>query len=239
VLAGVQQEARIEYPCDGPDEKRWFVLKVTKFENEGEVWVVLAHENITERKQILESLSVSETRYRLLANNVPDIVYSLDGEGNIVTVNSQAFERYGYTEQDSRGKPFLTFIHPEDREVVISSFLKALEQQRKFTRGLQFRIVAENGSSYWLELNSQAHFDSQGRYMGEDGVLRDITQRAQADSQRQAALEALQQKNDELERFQRITVGREIRMIELKKEVNQLLRQTGQQEKYRIVNEKA
>jgi PAS domain S-box-containing protein len=181
VLAGVQQEARIEYPCNGPDEKRWFLLKVTKFEAEGDVWVVLAHENITERKQILESLSVSEARYRLLANNVPDIVYSLDGEGKIVTVNSQAFERYGYTEQNSRGKPFLTFIHPEDREIVINSFVKAVQEQRKLTHGLQFRIVAENGAIYWFELNSRASFDHDGRYLGEDGVLRDITERKQAE----------------------------------------------------------
>ena len=359
VLAGVQQEDRIEYPCDGPDEKRWFLLKVTKFENEGNVWVVLAHENITERKQIMESLSASEARYRLLANNVPDIVYSLDGEGKIVTVNSPAFERYGYTEQNSKGKPFLTFIHPEDREIVNQSFLTAMQEQRKFTHGLQFRIVAENGSSYWLELNSQAHFDSQGRYMGEDGVLRDISEHKLAEdvlresqerfkaianfgvsweswfgpdgkylwvnpgvehftgysaqeilampdfistiiadedrsmfinrfqgaisgnrgenfefrylhkngarrwlsvswqpiydaqgnqlgtrssgydiTERKQAEEALLKKMDELERFQRITVGREVRMIGLKKEVNHLLQQTGQPEKYRIVDEK-
>jgi PAS domain S-box-containing protein len=137
--------------------------------------------DITKRKRAEDILRASEERYRLLANNVPDIIYSLDSEGNIVTVNNSAFERYGYTEQDSKGKPFFNFIHPEDREIVIKSFLKAREELREFTHGLQFRIVAENGFSYWFELNSHASFDGNDRYMGEDGVLRDITERKHAE----------------------------------------------------------
>jgi PAS domain S-box-containing protein len=147
---------------------------------------------LAERRKAEEALRVSEERYRLLTNNVPDIIYSLDGEGNIVTVNSPAFERYGYTEQDAKGKTFLGFVHPEDREIVIGSFLKALEEQRKFTHGLQFRIVAENGVSYWFELNAQARFDGNARYNGEDGVLRDITERKQIE-------EKIRQLNAELE----------------------------------------
>ena len=171
----------------------------------------LTFHDITERKQAEDKLRESEERYRFLTNNIPDIIYSLDGEGNIVTINSPAFEHYGYTEQDSKGKPFLNFIHPEDREIVIGSFLKALEEQRKFTQGLQFRIVAENGFSYWFELNSQARFDSQGQYKGEEGVLRDITERKQAE-------EKIRQLNATLEQHV------EERTLELRDAQEQLVR---------------
>lgn len=49
------------------------------------------------------------------------------------------------------------------------------------------------------------------------------------------AEESLKEKVEELQRFHDLTVGRELTMIELKKEVNELLKQAGKQEKYRIV----
>ena len=53
---------------------------------------------------------------------------------------------------------------------------------------------------------------------------------------RRKAEEELKEKMDELLRFHDLTVGRELRMIELKKEVNDLLRKSGYEEKYKIVD---
>ncbi len=145
--------------------------------------------DITERKQAEYKIKESEEKYKFLTNNIPDIIYSLDGEGKIATINSTALERFGYTEQSSIGKPFMDFIHPEDREILIKSFLKALEEKRKETTGLQFRLVAKNGNCYWFELNARARFDNKGSYIGEEGVLRDITDRRQAEDKIKSLLE--------------------------------------------------
>ena len=45
-----------EYPCHSPQEQRWFLLRVTRFESEGEVRAVVAHEDITRRKLAEEAL---------------------------------------------------------------------------------------------------------------------------------------------------------------------------------------
>ncbi len=63
-------------------------------------------------------------------------------------------------------------------------------------------------------------------------------ERLDAEEQKVAAFETLQQEKDKLERWQRLTVGRELAMIELKKEVNALLKQAGQPEAYKIVEGK-
>ncbi|MFZ4620735.1 MAG: PAS domain S-box protein [Bacteroidota bacterium] len=139
--------------------------------------MVVVIRDITERKRTEKTLRENEERFRLLTNNVPDVIYSLDGEGNVVTINSMAIERYGYTEEESKGNPFMGFIHPEDRDIVVGSLIKAIQDQRKQTKGLQFRIVAKDGTIHWCELNSNARFDDDHRYLGEDGVLRDITDR--------------------------------------------------------------
>ncbi len=50
VMARRSPSFEMEYPCHGPDEQRWFLLRVTRFESGGEVRAVVAHENITRRK---------------------------------------------------------------------------------------------------------------------------------------------------------------------------------------------
>ena len=72
--------------------------------------------------------------------------------------------------------------------------------------------------------------DEQGQVTSVISTARDITERKQAE-------EALQRAYEELERFNRVTLGRELRMIELKKEINTLLNAAGQPAKYRIVTD--
>ena len=47
VLMGKTGEFRTEYPCHSPEEERWFVVRVTRFNFDNRVWLVVAHENVT------------------------------------------------------------------------------------------------------------------------------------------------------------------------------------------------
>ncbi|MEP7338655.1 MAG: PAS domain S-box protein [Acidobacteriota bacterium] len=104
VIAGKQERYAAEYPCDSPDEKRWFIGSVTRFFGFRAVHVMVAHENITERKQIEEALSESEEQYRLLFedNPCPMWVYHL-GTLAFLAVNDAAIEHYGYSRREFLG----------------------------------------------------------------------------------------------------------------------------------------
>ncbi len=52
VLAGAVESFMLEYPCHSPNEDRWFIGRVTPFPGVGPRRVVVAHENITERKRL-------------------------------------------------------------------------------------------------------------------------------------------------------------------------------------------
>lgn len=62
VIAGSADTFMLEYPCDSPDEKRWFIGRVTRFPVDGPSRVVVAHENITDRKRVEEERRLWEKR---------------------------------------------------------------------------------------------------------------------------------------------------------------------------------
>ena len=51
VIAGETDAFELEYPCHSPQEKRWFIARVTRFNGDGRIRVVVAHENISARKR--------------------------------------------------------------------------------------------------------------------------------------------------------------------------------------------
>jgi PAS domain S-box-containing protein len=75
------------------------------------------NEEIGERKQTEKALAASEKRFRELANSLPQVVYEMDANGMVTFVNQNAFEFFGYTQDDlDKGIPGLQFLIPEDRD---------------------------------------------------------------------------------------------------------------------------
>jgi PAS domain S-box-containing protein len=93
VIAGRSGDFNLEYPCHAPDEKRWFNVRVTRFGSEGPGRVVVAHENITERR-------LTEARFRRLADaNVQGVIFA-NMKGEIIKANDAFLRLVGYTRRD-------------------------------------------------------------------------------------------------------------------------------------------
>ncbi|MCK5001490.1 MAG: PAS domain S-box protein [Gammaproteobacteria bacterium] len=102
-----------------------------------------------------------------------------------------------------------------------------------------------DGAVIWIHAYGTVSRDEEGNATNMYGVTQDITEYVHAQQEMHAAKEAaeeasmeLQEKFDELARFRRMAVGRELKMIELKKEVNEYLQEKGQTAKYKIVSTK-
>jgi diguanylate cyclase (GGDEF)-like protein len=83
VIAGQCDHFYLEYPCHSPDEQRWFSVRVTHFETEGRLRVVVTHDNITRRK--LAELRLQE------ANRLLEVQAATDGLTGIA--NRRSFDR--------------------------------------------------------------------------------------------------------------------------------------------------
>jgi len=175
--------------------------------------------DISDRKQSEENLLNSEKKYRNLVENALIGVYTTNLKGDHLFVNDalRKILEYDSIEELMNSDINSNYKHSEAREKLVDTLKKS---GRIFN--YEVELMTKKGRSINVLINS---FIS-----GEEltGMIMDITDRKQAE-------EELKKKIDELQRFHDLTVGRELAMIELKKEVNGLLLKSGQQEKYRIV----
>ena len=104
----------------------------------------------------------------------------------------------GFSAEELQSKPMFEFVHPDDRE-------RSLEQNRRVRTGgqaLSFenRYLCKDGSYRWLRWNATADVDHQVIY----SVARDITERRQAEQERERLLQELQAALAEVRELQKI-----------------------------------
>jgi len=104
----------------------------------------------------------------------------------------------GFSHAELQSRPMFEFVHPEDRE-------RTLEQNRKVRAGGQAlgfenRYLCKDGSYRWLLWNATADLDNQVIY----SVARDITERKQAEQEREQLLQSLQAAFAEVKELQTI-----------------------------------
>ena len=178
--------------------------------------------DITKRKQVELNLQKAETELKNTIETVPCIIARANAQtGYFTHCNMALCNILGHSTEEFLARPFIEFIHPEDRQRTIDE----VEKQLKGSSVARFenRYICKDGSYKWLAWTATAA-DKKGVVYAA-GL--DITERKQAE-------EELKKNMKQLERFNRLTVGRELRMIELKKEINELLRETGRTEKYKV-----
>jgi PAS domain S-box-containing protein len=129
--------------------------------------------DITDRKAAEEKLKVSEEKYRLLIENVNEsIVVAQDGM--LKFVNSRAVQLLGYSKEEELSRPFIEFVHTDDREMVSVNYAKRMKGE-ELPRSYSFRVVTKDGVIKWLEL-SAVLFTWEGR-PATLNFLSDITER--------------------------------------------------------------
>ncbi len=181
--------------------------------------------DITERKKSIEALRQSENTFRGLFNSVNEAIYIQNEEGVFLDVNEGAVKMYGYPREKFIGKnpAFISAPGLNDLERVGMAVKKAFAgEPQKF----EYWGLRKNGEIFPKNVSLY-----RGEYFGKNVVIAV----AQDVSERMEREKALKENLEELERFNNLTVGREIKMIELKKEINKLLLQSGAGEKYKIV----
>jgi PAS domain S-box-containing protein len=182
IISGNQREFSLEYPCHSPEEKRWFNMLVTRFEYNGAIRVVVAHENITKRKLVeseLRSLSY-------VVEQSPVSIVITDTNGSIKYVNPAAEKTTGYSRDELLGN---------NPRVLKSDHIKGDEYRvlwetitsGKYWKG-EFHNIRKDGTMYWESATISPIFDENGDIEQFAAVKEDITERKSAEEKIQNLL---------------------------------------------------
>jgi PAS domain S-box-containing protein len=135
---------------------------------------------------------------------------------------------FGYEDFDTPWTldKFIGHVAPEERERVQKCIQEGVTTGHDWE--LECRIVRADGQLRWIVLAGGLERSASGPAEHISGIIQDITDRKQAESELALHVEELRKRNDELQRWGRATVNRELRMLELKQEVSRLREQLGQ-----------
>lgn len=164
---------------------------------------------IAERHRVEQQLSEREQRYRLLAANSRDVVFTFDMAQAFTYVSPSAIQLFDYSPEELLRMRVSDWLTDSSRERFALDFA-----ERAAVAGtgsgvlplLEYECVRRDGTTFWGELRAAFTRDEDGTPNGVQGALRDISERRAAEAQR-AELEAQLQEAEKLRAIGQLAGG--------------------------------
>lgn len=165
-------------------ETKWFIGNKIPFrDSSGKVkGLVGVSYNITERKLAEDALKRSEAKYKYVVNNIKEVIFQTDSQGLWSFLNPAWTEITGFTIEESLGRNFLDYVHPDDRERNTKLFIPLINREKEYCRH-EIRYLTKEGGFRWIEVFARLTIDEAGIVTGTSGTLNDVTIRKQSEEE--------------------------------------------------------
>jgi len=156
-------------------------------ENGKPICVLGESRNITKRKQTEQSLKESEEKYRLLADNLTDVIFTIDMNFNYTYASPSVYNLVGYTADELTKMTVQDLVDSETLQWFAEMFAEEMDIEKKpdrdlkRSRVLEYQHVRKDGSKVWVENKLTFLRNHNKTAVGLVGVVRDITERKQAE----------------------------------------------------------
>ena len=166
-------------------------------------------------KVAIASLAESENKFKVLAESSPFSIFLY--RDKFLYVNKAGELLSGYSLEETRNMFFWQIIHPEFRELIKNRGLSRLKGESVPSR-YEFKILRKDGKEFWVDFTGSLIM--YGGLPTGLGIAYDITEKKSAEN-------IERERSFELEKLNNLMIGRELKMIELKKENEELRRKVN------------
>lgn len=220
------QENSCEEPLTGHDGKILTIItKKTRYVDEqGNKFLVGVIRDITKRKKVEEALKKIEEKYNAILDYSSDQIFMIDKNLKFISVNNCVAKSLGKKPEDIINKSLKdVFNRPDEATKFASNIKKALGGESQRIEG----EITLQGKKNVISTQLNPVKDSSGAVTAVLGIARNITARKIIEEELKKSKDILQSKVKELERFNKLAIDRELRMIELKEKIKELERKLG------------
>src|SRR5204862_22686 len=156
----------------------------------------------------------------IIIANAPDPVFVSDLEGKILQANDAVSQLLGFRQDEVLEQSLSRFISPEETREFTAALREVVE--RGVMRNVVLNPRSASGEVIPTSLNASALRDPDGKVIGAIGILRDMRAYEQVVRDLEKSKSELQEKILDLEKFEEVVVGRELKMIALERELESL-----------------
>jgi PAS domain S-box-containing protein len=158
--------------------------------------VVVVYNDLTAEKKVEAALRESEEKYRLLATNMLDMIWTVDLEFNITYVNDAVFDLTGYTPEEVIGQNTLTFMSPVITERIKNDVQQLIDDhyaKKVSNHKIEAQYICRDGSVVDVEIRAKLLFDDNQNLVGFQVRSCDISERKLVEVEKERLLAAIDQ----------------------------------------------
>ena len=155
-------------------------------------------EDITERKKTEQALKESEEKYKNIIENLTDIYYRADAAGKLIMVSPSCLKTFGYSNLEEILGLSLEILYKNSNER--AEFVALLRKTGK-VKNYRTVLLKKDGSEMYVETTANILLDSNGNYIGVEGIVRDISDRKKAEREIQEQNKQLKELNATKDKF--------------------------------------
>lgn len=181
---------------------------------------IAVKQDVTKRVEAEERLVESERQYRSVFESSPEVILLLSTRGTVQKINARVYDWLGYEPDELIGKniielPFLTFT---SKTLALEKYGERM--LGKTVKPYELEMIAKDQSIKVGRISGTVIKDSNGENEYDLVMVSDVTEQKRVEQHNQ-------QKTKEIEDINKLMIGRELKIVELKHEIEQLKQKSG------------